>query len=794
MDLSKFRTLDIEKLRSMTQDEVFEFHRDRHPVPKGLTYDQVVKRVKFLCKKLEFNPTNEQLHLIMSRGVPLASESCPGSGKTTVSEFIIYCDNLIYGIDPNRMLLTTFSKQGAVSMQIKNIDYAKKLGLDKPIGRMSTMHSWYLSFLEEYFPYVGFPAMVKEITVISEERSNNYLKESYCQITGAKFVGKELIDGLSSLYTFITDSMIMDNEVEIKKLRQFKSLNMDYAVLMQVYKAYTNIKFALGMVDYSDMQVLFLKLLQNNPKVKERIANSFDRVLIDEFQDTSKLQFEIYKNLINENSRKNVLVIGDNDQGIYRWRGTSTTPFEDFFSEYSEGTLVTLGYNMRSGGKIIQHANNLIRHTKNRVDKDMTTPRDIIDEVIIKGCKNRLQAVEFIYSKLEEVYKQNGSNRDVYKQHCVLVRNHNQALWLVDKLLQNKIPVSLTGGKFPYNDKILIDIQNILQMLLNPTNFSVASENLPKLCKDLTASKKADIKIQMQGAGRAVYQCKFSIIRTGKQAERNPVTIDEDLKTIEKLSKKAIEGATVADICRELIPLYFRGSYEYYAKMNNIDSEHYQLIFDYLLEQELTPNAFSLKLNTIREQLEYNIKMDLGFRVGSMHTSKGLEYDTVYLLDCSGLSCPNQSKLEEYTPEMAYDYLEEERNLFYVAITRAIKHLVVTYNKNFPSVFNVESGLIEPSHVRNAQTIPQAVIDYERWKLQKNKSSNMPYSVESTVQGIDNFREEVPQQEEPKQPKQQKQQRQQKQQKQLGVHSTFRIGIQVQLNKEYSQILEKLSI
>lgn len=734
MNLQSYIKHDIVKIRQMNHDDIFRLHKDTYICPDGMTYTKVVKCMKFLMKKLGLILTSEQLHLALScqEGAPVVVEACPGAGKTTISQFILFCDMLIHNVNRNKMLLTSFSTESSMGMQEKNLTFAKKLNTE-PVTRIKTMHSWYFSFLKEHIKSLGLPESVTELTTLETGSALKTLRSCYSQVTGDKYPTNNLLNRIMSLYTYIYDALIFDKPEEIRKLRLFKEISVQgetegipdntanriekiernrYKLLHEVFKKFDNSKHFMGTLDFTDMQVLFLKLLQERPDIRQRISAHFDLILIDEAQDTSKLQLKIYSLLVGPTNKARFRIVGDNDQSIYRWRGTSKTPFEDFFQVFPDAQLCTLGYNMRSGEEIIEHANKLIAHTEGRVDKHMTSPRGLKSCVHAIPTRSRLDAVNQIYAMLERAYKSNTSDYSAMRQHCVLVRNNNQALWLVDKLLSSKIPVRLISSVFPYNDKIITDMLTIMNAVTNPTASDVGSEAIPKLCQDVKATQSRQV-MQQINLGRKLYEVEFDLARVSVNKNYTP-TFEEDMKIIKQACE--LSNPTVAQLCKLLIPLYRKGSYDFYAKRQSIDSEHYELLFDYLLEQNVPVNVFQAKLITIREQLEYNSSMDLGFRISSMHGAKGREYDNVYLLDCSGNSCPDMRKLCDYEPEQAYDYLLEERNLWYVAITRAIKNLYVTYNANNPSLFNLESEIIQESHINRVQPLPPKLLNYIDYK------------------------------------------------------------------------------
>lgn len=711
MDLTKHIKYDIEKIRSMNKVEIYQLHKDTVICPEGLTYNDVVNRIEHLLKLTKFNPTSEQLHacLCAFEGYPIVIEAVPGAGKTTLTTFINICDHLIWNVNKDKMLLTSFSNESSVGMQEKNLQFSRLIGC-QPISTVKTMHAWYFNFLKEYKSYTSVSSSIKEITTLLPNEASSMLRSTYMDITGDKAVSSVFINNLYSVYSYIYDAMIDTDERAIKSLRLFKELKIEYDVFKKVVDQFNVTKRVLGKVDFTDMQVMFLELLKSYEGVRKKISNHFDLILIDEAQDTSKLQLAIYSLLVSESSRKRFRLVGDNDQSIYRWRGTSKTIFMDIFTTFPDAQLLTLGYNMRSTPEIIEAGNNLIKHNPNRIDKKMVSPRGLTGVRKVIPCTSRMGAVDYVYAQLKQVFEENRGNYGALKEHCVLVRNHNQGLWLVDKLLGDGIPVRLLGGYFPYNDKIIVDLTDIMNAVLNPKDAKLGSVAIPKLCADVKVSQSKQVLMQMS-LGKAIYEVQFDAIPTRFNPEPS---FTKDMEIIKQACQ--LNNPTVAELCRILIPLYRTGSYNFYAEKQSVDPEHYELLFDYLLEQHVPLNTFLLHLNTTRTQLANSEDLDLGFRLCSMHAAKGREYDSVYLLDCSAKSCPNERNLEHYLPSDAYDFLVEERNLFYVAITRARYNLHVTYNQFSPSIFNLESGLIDESHIKNVRSLPKKLLEYIAYK------------------------------------------------------------------------------
>lgn len=706
MSLQKFIKHDIEMIRNMTLDQIFELHRNTYHTPPDMTYDEVVLTIKDMMSKLRLILTSEQLHLAMScgEGVPVAVESCPGSGKTTISQFIVYIDIIVHKVNPMKMLLSSFSNKSTISMQERNLDYAQKLGVDA-VTCIKTMHSWYFSFLKQYLPYLGLPNHVQTLTQLTNDYEvNELLGSAYKKVTGEKYATESVLNRIREVYCEMHDKLLTMKQLE--QTKSFKDLNIDIKTLDDIFKNFDMTKRGLGKVDYTDMQVWFYNLIKTNEAVRNKIANHFDAVLIDECQDTSKLQFEIYSLLLTENSLKRTRLVGDKDQQLYGWRGAMRDMFKSFFEKFPNGALVTLGYNMRSPMNVIEPANKLIAHTKGRVDKHMTSPRNLTGTTSIVPCRSRYDAVQHIHGLLKKVYAGVGSNYDIMKEHCVLIRNHSQAMWLVDALASDKIPVNIGTGKFPYNDKIIVDMIDIMRAVLNPVNAELGSKALPKIIPDVKANQSKQIMLQMN-LKKKLYEIEFDVIPT--KYNPNP-TFAQDMENLKNI---CLSGhTTVSKLCQLLIPMYKAGSYDYYAKRNYVDPEHSELIFEYLLDQHTTVDQFALRISDINDSLRNNGKLDLGFKIETIHAAKGLEYDNVYFLDSSSKTCPNERLLRDYEPHDAYDYLIEERNAFYVAITRSKRNLVMTYNQFNPSIFNKESGLIQPDHIKNVKPLPKHLLEY----------------------------------------------------------------------------------
>lgn len=671
---------EIDKLRNMTREELNDKYRGTIP-HAAKDDDSFFKMLEILYQKLGITPTIEQHNIILAssaRKAPILVDSCPGSGKTTLAQMLTLVDELMFRTPSIRILNITYSSQAAADMKARHTSFCAKFGIESKIS-MRTMHSFYSSYIETYAQRLGMASYSPKDNLLRDEQVYLMLRKIYLDIYNVPTVQNDTIKDFYGVICYIKDSCI--EEDDIQHLRKFKDLKTDihkFIRLTRNFEAQKKLSMP-RLIDFNDMQVLFLQLITENQDILDRVKNSYDRIIVDEYQDSSTLQLKILEKITKN---PNVLLaIGDRDQQIYGWRGASPYSYQEFQKKFEGTELHTMGINMRCPNNIIETATKLIRYNPNRNEKHMKGTEKI-GTIDVIPCKHSMDVTRVIAERIEEDFKKGGAA--LLRKHVVLYRTHTQPMFLIDTLLKRDIPLNAIGTKLPYDDKIVKDFIDIYYMLENPRDGELAGAHLFKICRSFNKRQMANVKKNLNGFN--------TILDLGSMARK--ATWEQDKAAIEKTMALIEKNATVGEIARAILPSYYNSYYKAVAEFTGVLEDHVSSVMNYLTMQNLPFQKFMASMMKIQKKLrEYN-KVASGITLGTVHSSKGLEYEKVYIFDPNSMVAPNEKTVDGLENSEKTEYLIEELNLFYVAMTRAKIHLVIPFSKGNPSRFMYYADLL----------------------------------------------------------------------------------------------------
>lgn len=681
--------INTNNLREMSIEDLNELYRGKIP-HKVKDDDNFFKMLNMIYDRIGIRPTTEQHNIILSaccNNAPILVDSCAGSGKTTLSQILILIYEFAFRIPAIKILNITYSSQAAADMKLRHALFCSKFGIESKID-MRTMHSFYSAFLREYCSKLGMTSYSPNENLMQDNEIYEMLRPIYCNSLNTKFVTNDVLRDVYSVMCYIKDSLT--EEYEIATLKKFKDLDIPIDKFLKIIKSYEAQKrFSIPRrIDYNDMQTLFLQLITENPEILDKIKRSYDRIIVDEFQDSSVLQLKILSLIAgNPNS---VLAIGDLDQQIYSWRGANTLAYNSFMNTFSGTELHTMGFNLRCPDAIIKKASSLVSFNPNRNEKNMRGV-DKEGNIRVIPCRSTQDAINTTANLIEADFKEYGIRK--LKSQVVLYRTHSQPMFLIDKLLKMDVPVNAIGTKLPYDDKITRDFIDIYYMLENPRDGAIASQHLFKVCKSLTKRHMSLVQKNLNGYNKI----------TDLATIANPQYWNKDVEILKKAIKLVEEDATVAEIAEVILPAYLESYYDFIAEKAGILSDHINAVGEYLKYQKISFNTFMTDILKIQKKLKENNDLKLGITLGTVHSAKGLEWEKVYVLDPNHKVAPNEFSIEELNkenPKDALEYLIEELNLFYVAITRASKQLIIPYNTLIPSRFLYYADLLSDEQKR----------------------------------------------------------------------------------------------
>ena len=589
--------------------------------------------------------------------------SCPGSGKTsTVVRRVKYMVD--QGIPPTSILVLTFSKAAAMEM--------KERFLKLPGGNMETEKNVWFSTIHSFCYNVLAPAYkLTSQNILLETEGWMIVRRGLEALKKKGTLKMEIRDYGEFTSSCIREiSMVNNNGVDWNSYRAETCPTKEFHA---IYDLYEEEKRNLGKIDYDDMLRMCLELLSNRPEYLEFYRNRFRYLIIDEYQDTNFLQRDILYLLAGGSEKANICVVGDDDQSIYKFRGAKPEIMLNFAESYPSCKQIYMDVNYRSRPFIVNCAKRLIEHNTVRFEKDIKPFKDGTGIVETSFAKNSSLEVANLVKKLESVH-QNGIP---YEDMAVLYRNNKQAGFLSLMLLGNNIPFhSNDAVQSPYKHWIFSDImafyrmaegigtkQDFIQILNKPNRFLP-----PQIFRDIDPhDEKAAIRA-VSNSGLEYWKI-----------QRGRTELHDFYLNLKMM--KGTDPVRLLDLIDGMAG--YRAYLKSYAQYRNMDeTELTEVIKSYLLDIK-EPQISSMD-GWIEYAKQVNAKIDrinsekgkkTGITISTMHKSKGLEWDVVFLFGANEGTIPSSKAKNR-------EAVEEERRLFYVAATRAKEQLYISYVKD----------------------------------------------------------------------------------------------------------------
>lgn len=594
-----------------------------------------------------------------------------GTGKTRVITFRI-AHMVRKGIAPENILGVTFTNKAAREMrgrvtQLIPRGTAKGKGDDD--GRqgltISTFHSLCVRILRKHIERLGYKS---NFVIYDESDQLSVVKKILSQISakGEKADPREVLSLLSKYKNAGPEGM------------RFDSPNV--AALAEHMKSrYESALRACNAVDFDDLILLALKLLEDFPEVLEACRDQYRYVMVDEYQDTNSSQFRLV-HLLTEKHR-NFCVVGDDDQSIYGWRGAEIANLLNLEKYYPEVKVVKLEQNYRSTNTILNAANAVIKNNARRRVKKLWSQKGVGDKIILYAHANEEAEAKAVVENIE-------CDRMVrlipWEQQAILFRTNMQSRPLETALRQASVRYRLVGGQSYFDRREIKDVIAYLKMLLNPRddNSLLRIANLPaRGLSDLTMERLLVASQQRHCPVHTVMQ--HTDVRE-MFATKTREAIDEFLAWIERTREPLINGTiTSLNIWTErfLADIGYMGEVRRTEKTAEAAESRILNIKELLTSMESEGNAGTPmeRLQTYLEKVALDNDrpseretQESGVTLITMHSCKGLEFPNVQIVGLEDGLLPHTRSKEEGT-------LDEERRLFYVAITRAMKSLTISH-------------------------------------------------------------------------------------------------------------------
>lgn len=661
---------------------------------------------------------NEQQHAaVTALPGPSLVIAGAGSGKTrTLTYRVAYL--LERGIPPDRILLLTFTNKAAREMMRRVADL---LGHELRELWGGTFHSIGVRVLRRHAELLGYR---NDFTILDREDSSDLLKaciaEAQIDVKATRFPKADVVSDVISMSvnTHRTIAEVLEQEYDY-----FAQLTPQ---IEDVANRYRQRKQASNVMDFDDLLALWLKLLQEHEDVRESYQRKFQFILVDEYQDTNKLQSDLIDLLGAKH--KNVMVVGDDSQSIYSWRGANFRNIIEFPRRYEGAKIYKIEVNYRSTPEILSVANAAIAANTDQFQKELTAAKKSGNKPVLVTCGDANQQAAFIAQRVLEL-REEGRNMN---EMAVLYRSHFHALELQLELTRRNIPFSITSGIRFFEQAHIKDVAAYLKLVTNP-NDELSFKRLVQMLPGV-GGKGADklwqkFSVEYRQLDPAVPAVETNTAaRDGAKKKSVPKIATAVQKSSGAAPKKAesdwaqfaitmsqLEVEPVRSQPWEMIRIVVEAGYEDHLKEAY---PNFRTRLDDLEQLASFARTFNsteefltqLSLLTNVEAEEDKTKTsndDEQLRLSTIHQAKGLEFDVVFsIMLCDGLF-PSVRSIESPEGE------EEERRLFYVAITRARDELYLSYPLIRAAQGYGGDAMQQPS--RFLKEIPRELID--EWTL-----------------------------------------------------------------------------
>lgn len=589
---------------------------------------------------------------------PLMVLAGPGSGKTFVITHRIKYLIEGPGINPAHILVVTFSRAAAKEMK----DRFEKL-CQKSLVTFGTFHSVFFNLLKMAY---GFGSE----QIASDELRYTLIKE----LIKRNAIENEDINTLAgNLLNEI--ALVKQDNISIKN---YYSNSISSDTFKKIYIDYESELEARGKLDFEDMLSLTYELLSERSDILKAVQNRYRYILVDEFQDINFLQYNIIK--LMAGAGQNITVVGDDDQSIYRFRGARPEIMLGFERDFRNVKKVFLDINFRSSTQIVNASTKLISFNSKRFPKNFKAKNGDGAPVSLIEFKNPFLEVNSIIKDIKDYIK---SGQDI-NSIAVLYRTNLSPRLLIERLMRNNIPFTIRDA-IPnlFDHWVAKDIISYIKLAINMGDKSdlLRISNKPNryISRDSLSSSRANIETLFD-----YYDDKSYMIK-------RIVELREHLRTI-----KNLKPATALRYIRNVVG--YDEYIEEYCDMNGVESDDCYSILGDLENSAAEYNNFNnwfVHMDEYKDELieakRKSNENDKGVRLMTFHSSKGLEFDIVYIIDVNDGSVP-------YKKAKGVDEIEEERRMFYVAMTRARKKLFICYCvENFGKSIGKSDFVIELS-------------------------------------------------------------------------------------------------
>ncbi len=606
-----------------------------------------------------------------------------GSGKTRVLTYRIAYLISNFQVKPWNILAFTFTNKVAAEMKERVVDLIPESSKHLNIR---TFHSFAAFFLRQEIEVLNFP---KTFTILDEEDQTKLIKDI---ASGLGYKKSDEIVKLSIKYigfNKLNEKYPEDIAVSFERYPREKEC-------LEIYRLYEEKKSRMFSLDFDDLLLYTNKILENYPDIKLKWQNKIDHILIDEFQDTNDTEFKLVCHL--KKPMASLYVVGDPDQTIYTWRGANQDIILKLEKHFHNIETIILDQNYRSTQTILDSANNLIAFNKMRVKKDLFTQNDKGDPILVRQFDASKEEAAYVAKEIKRL-----SNTGKYKLNDIvlLYRSNYLTVDFEHAFMAEHIPYKIFGGQKFYQRREIKDVLAYFNLIINPNN-DICFEriiNVPK--RNIGETSTTKLKLAAGEKNLSLYRyidtielenspIKASAISSLKAMIARIEVAKDDIEKNEEIYSKILEDLIIDLRYYDYLSLEDDGD----DRIENVKALFQDLRHYLKRNPEATFDQYLQDIALLSSQDE----MVEGDHVTLMtvHTAKGLEFPVVFLVKFSEGIFPNGRSLEDGGAKA----MEEERRLAYVAITRAMEKLYVTFSRDYS--FVIGSNLLASQFIKQA--------------------------------------------------------------------------------------------
>ena len=642
---------------------------------------------------------DKQYEAVVNTEGPCLVIAGAGSGKTKVLTHKIAYLIDEKGVLPWNILAITFTNKAANEMKerIEGLvgDVAKDIW-------MGTFHSVCVRILRRFIDRIGFDSSF----IIFDTSDQRTLIKACIKNIGLDdkmFTDRSVQSEISNA----KNEMLEPDQYTLRANGDFRKEK-----IALVYEMYQKRLKENNAIDFDDIINYTIKILMDNPDVLEYYSDKFKYVLVDEYQDTNKSQFTLVTLLASKNG--NITVVGDNDQGIYSFRGADISNILNFERDFPGTKIIKLEQNYRCTGNILKAANSVIKNNEVKYKKQLWTENDVGNLPKVYSAKNEYDEGTYIATQIEHLRREEKYN---YSDFAILYRMNTQSRAIEEILRREGIPYKIIGGLKFYERKEIKDVISYLRLIQNPSdNISLKRViNEPK--RGIGKTSLDNIEKLAEDTGISMYE----IIKNADQYGLNRVFLNsrEFVNVIEELRNKK-DDMKISELIKET--LNKSGYTKALEEENTIEAENRIENLDEFLtvaiefEDESAENKLSdfLEGITLSSDIDNMEETDDSVTLMTLHSAKGLEFPVVFLVGMEEGIFPGYKSISE--PKE----LEEERRLCYVGITRAKKNLFLTCSKQRTIFGSTSCNPIS----RFLKEIPEELLDGYDEAFGENQENN----------------------------------------------------------------------